>query len=193
MKKTINPSIVASTTASLKANLSASLATQVKSSIPAGYIMYDKGYTLFFSSANVSGTDSNRAVISVTGSMYGFLFKKDNLVSRLAGEEAVASFGGLSYVTDGLESLNFNITNLKDFSPDKKLGLVIQAKGNLKLVGDIPIEEIKNKLAGVSLSETQNIFKSYASIIESGSGELIPPWAKIPKDLERISVIVKGE
>jgi hypothetical protein len=42
------------------------------------------------------------------------------------------------------------------------------------------------------LADTQAILKPYyGSVIESGSGELVPSWSKVPSDLSRITVNVE--
>jgi hypothetical protein len=61
------------------------------------------------------------------------------------------------------------------------------------LIGLVPVAEIKKKLAGRSLAQTQEVFKSFSPVIESGTGELAPPWAKVPTDLSRIIINVKEE
>ncbi len=187
----VTPAALASTTATLKSSLIASLLAQVKTALPQGYMMYDGGYSASFASPQVGNTDKTHALVSLNGTLYGILFKKSDLVSRFAGSETVASFGSFQYTTPGLEALDFSIANLKDFAPDKKTALVIHAKGNMKLIGTIPADEIKKKLAGVALADTQSIFKLYGPVIESGTGELVPPWSKVPKDLKRISVVVE--
>ena len=69
--------------------------------------------------------------------------------------------------------------------------LVLRAKGDIKLVGTVPVDDITKKLEGISLAKTQDVFKSYSAVIASGSGELVPPWAKIPNNPKRISITVK--
>ena len=191
VKKIVSPSVMASTTANLKADISASLIEEIKSKIPVGYIMYDKGYVTTFTSPIIGGSSATSATISIDGTMYGIAFPINRLAETFAGAQTISLFGPFSYTVPGIETLKVVITNLKDFSPTKKGALVLSAKGNLKIVGTIPVEEIKKKLSGISLVATQDVFKLYSSVIESGSGELAPPWAKIPTDISRVKVIVE--
>ncbi len=192
-KKSINQALLASTTASLQAALTSSLIAQAKASVPKGFIMYDNAYNTSFTPANIGGTDPHMATVSVQGTLYGIVLKESDFVPRLAGDQAIASFGTFSYDTPGLDTLDFNIANIKDFSPDKKSSLVIHAKGNIHLIGVVPADQLKRKLAGLSLAETQDVFKDYEPVIETGSGELVPPWAHVPSDTSRISVEIKGQ
>ncbi|MEI7463294.1 MAG: hypothetical protein WCK03_02745, partial [Candidatus Taylorbacteria bacterium] len=90
------------------------------------------------------------------------------------------------------EELSFAITNMKDFAPEKKGTLIVNMKGDMKLIGTIPVDELKKSLAGKSLADSQNILKVYSAVIENADGELVPPWSKIPLDASRITINVKS-
>ncbi|MFA6294856.1 MAG: hypothetical protein WC666_00340 [Candidatus Paceibacterota bacterium] len=192
-KKIINPALMASTTAALKTNLTTSLLSQVKSQIPEEYIMYDSNYITTFGVPMTGDGKPGTATVSEQGTIYAILFPRKALIDALAGSSATSLFEPFSYTAPGLESLDVVINNIKDFSPDKKTSLVIHAKGNVKLIGIVPIEEIKGKLAGISLIETESVFRTYSSVIESATGELLPMWAKVPKNVSRIEINIKNE
>lgn len=191
VKKVINPTALASTTAKLKADITEALSRDIKSMIPSGFIMYDKNFVNTFTNPVTGGTDTNTATVSMEGTMYAIVLPKTKLVETFVGSQTVSLFGSFAYTVPGLESLDVNITNIKDFSPVKKGAIVFKAKGDMKMVGTLLVEEVQNKLKGRSLSKTQYIFKSYRSVIESASGELAPPWANIPTDLNKIKVIIQ--
>ncbi len=191
-QKNTSPVVLASTTAELQAKITASLLAQVKGTVPEGYIMYPKAYVTSFTAPVIGGADPKSATVTVQGTLYGILFKTDELVTRIAGEQAVATFDTFSYDTPGLESLDFSIANQKDFSPEKKNTLIIKLKGDALLVGSIPVETLKKKFAGLSLTETEAVFRLYKPVIEidKSSGEVTPPWSKVPSDLSRITIKV---
>ena len=190
-KKTLSATVTASTTAALTTQLTSTLTEQALASIPAGYVMFKNGYVSNFSALSIGAAGAGQALAGIQGTLNAIIFKKSTLISKLAGEQAVASFGSFGYTTPGFESILFSISNPKDFSPEKKTSLIFQLKGDMTLVGTIPVEEIRRKLAGASLAETQNILKPYGPVIKTGSGELIPPWSKVPKNINHISIIVK--
>jgi len=192
-KKIVNPATLSATVTTLKSKILASLLTQVKGAVPTGYIMYDSAYTSSYSAAEVGGKDPSKATVTVRGVVYGIILEKSKLTSKLSAPGAVSTFGNLGFTTVGLEDLSFVITNLKDFSPDKKSSLVLNVKGNLKLIGTVPIEDVKKALAGKSLAESKDVLKSFSPVIETANGELVPPWAKIPGDVSRITINVKPE
>jgi len=191
-KKTISPSVLASSTAQAQAQLKATLLAQVADTIPDDYIMYPDAYTTSFSAPQIGGTDPKSATVTVQGTLYGIIFNKKLLVERIAGEEAVATFEEFDFTTPGLESLDFSIANIKDFLAEKKNTLIIKLKGEAQLVGSIPVQDIKTKLAGLSLSDTADVLRSYKPVIDfdKGSGQVIPPWSKVPSNTEHITIEV---
>lgn len=191
VKKVISPSLLSSTTANLKSQLTETLTKDAISMIPSGYIMYNKNFITTFSAPIVGGTDPKTASVNMEGTIYAIAMPKTKLVETFAGAQTISLFSPFTYTSPGLEDIDVTITNIKDFSPAKKNALVLKAKGEMKIVGTIPVEELKKKLSGLSLSATQDIFKSYSAVIESGSGELAPPWANIPTDLNKIKVVVE--
>lgn len=192
-KKTIEPAVLASTTANLKAQLTARLRSEVEKLIPRGKMIYDDAYLTYFGDTTIGGDETNKAVVSVKGTMNGIVFDRAELVKKLAGVMAVDTFGEYAYDAPGLELLDFSISNPKDFSPEKKNALVIQLKGDMKLAGAVPVNELKAKFAGLSLSETEEILRAYAPALdlEQSFGQVVPPWSKVPKDPGRIEIFVK--
>jgi hypothetical protein len=110
----------------------------------------------------------------------------------VAGDQAVAQFDDFAYETPGLESLDFSIANAKDFSPEKKNTLIIKLKGDATIVGTVPVDALKQKLAGLSLVETSTVLRSFKPVIEidKSSGSITPPWSKVPSDPKRITIEV---
>ncbi len=192
-KKIISTTIMASTTEALKSSLTNTLLSQAKSKMPADHIMYDTNYVITFGTPIVNDNDAKTATVSMKGTIYAITFPRDLFIETITGDQSEALFKNFKYTAPGLESLNITINNLKDFSPEKKTTLVLRAKGEMKLIGTIPVDEIKDKLSGISLGESENVFRSYGPIIESATGELLPPWSKVPTDLSRINIIVEKD
>lgn len=189
-RKVVSSETLASTSVQLANQITQELLERARASIPEDHIMYDNVRVTSFSQPQISGNDSSQATVSIQGTLVGILFNKTQLVERLAGKDAVEPFGTFAYNSPGLEMLDVSMANAKDFSPQKKNSLILRVKGDMELVGVIPVDEIRHKLAGVSLDETDIILQPYSPVIESGSGELIPPWSKVPTDIERISIVI---
>jgi len=195
-KKIVSQDAISTTTAELRTAITTRLLAEAKAVVPAGYIMYDTGYTASFSAPVVSGEATGTASIAINGTLYGVIFRQTDLVAKLDKEQKRLAFGGLAYATLGLESLSFSISNPKDFSPMKGNTLIARLNGNVRLVGTVPVQELKKRLAGLPLSETQSVLQSYSRVIDvaRSSGELSPSWAaSVPRDLSRISVTLNGQ
>ncbi len=194
-KVTVNPAALASTTAILRAAIVKKTMDHLKSIVPDGYILYDNAYSGIFATPTVENSNqSNIATVSLGGTIYGILFDKNDLAAKLAGAASVDSFKGLAFDTPGMDQLSFNISNAKDFSPIKKNNLIVQIKGSFSLVGTVPVAELKNKFAGMALSDTEAVIRSYSPVIDlaKSSGQVVPPWSRIPKNPDKISIIIQN-
>jgi len=194
VKIVIAPALLASTTDDLKSSAVATAQEKLQALVPADSVLFKSALFPSFSAPVIAaGNASGTASISVKGTLYAALFKRSDLAVLLAGKAAVSSFEGFSFDAVGLDSLAFMAVNTKDFSPASKNDLIARIDGSITLRGSIPVDELKKKFAGASLSATPDILKPYSPIIESGSGELSPPWAHVPSDPARITVVVSDK
>jgi len=195
-KKTIDPTILASTAAMLQKALTVELLAEAKASVSDGYILYDNAYGTSFIQPVLSGSTTGQATITVSGSLTAAELKTSDLVSKLAGADKVAAFGSFPYTTQGLTSLSFNIVNQADFSPAKSTTMIVRAKGPLKLIGTVPVEALRDKLLGLSLADTRTVMESYGAVIDvtRSSGEIFPSWTtSVPRDKGRVTVTLLTE
>lgn len=193
-RKTVNPAVLASTTADIQAALTKSLAAKALASVPDGYVTYDGAYTVSFAPAQIGGETAHAATVTVTGILYSVAFKKTDLAARLAGEQNIDKFGKSPYSVAGIESLRFAITNPGTFNAARKNTLIARLNGSMTLQGIVPVAQLRQQLAGLPLSQTRGVFAQYSSVIDmaKSSGELFPSWAgTVPKDENRILISVE--
>ncbi|MEI6396984.1 MAG: hypothetical protein WCO48_02855 [Candidatus Taylorbacteria bacterium] len=189
----ISTSVMSSSTSQLKTTIIADLLKQIHSVIPVGYIMYDSGYISSFSTTTSPGVDKAHGVVTVQGTVSGMLFKKSDLVNRLASAKTVSSFSPFKYDTSSLESLNVQIINDSTSTKSKVSSPIIsmKVKGTIKLVGIVPVEEVVKKILGKTSEEAQKIFKQYSQVIDKVEGDVMPQWSNVPMNPSRVSVVVK--
>ncbi len=180
----VSPTVVASSTVVLRASMTSNLLQQIHATLPAGYILFDTGYTSSFATSTTSTIDKDHSQLLVQGSVSGMLFKKSDLLNRLAGATALSTFGQFKYDASGLDQLAVQVINTKSV-------ISMKIKGTIKLVGIIPTDEIIKKILGKTSLEVENIFKQYASVIQSVDGEVMPPWSKVPMNPNRVNITVK--
>lgn len=192
-KVSVSQSSLSSTTAELVKNLKAGAAAKLKSQVPEDYVMYPEGIIVVTDPASVNSLSSSRAAVAVNATVYGITFKRSELVAKLAGLSAVDSFKTSGYQASGLEDLDFTISNAKDFSPARKNTLIFKVNGSMNLIGKIPVDELKSRFAGKALSDTEDIIREYGSVInlEKSSGQVVPPWSKIPANPNRIYINIQ--
>ncbi|MDE1974980.1 MAG: hypothetical protein KGI49_00515 [Patescibacteria group bacterium] len=196
IRKTVSKNDLASADAKLRSDLASSLGAKLVLEVPTGYILLSGATTSSFGPAVVGGTVSGKADISMESTLYGIIFKTSDLAEKLSGNKAVEGFSPYGYTAPGLDDVSLTITNPSTFSPAKGNSLIAKVAGNFDLVGTVPVNEIRSKLAGISLSDTRKVLASYASVVDlnQSSGELFPAWAStVPKDPSRISIKINGK
>ena len=192
-KKNVDPIVLASTTTALQTRIIANILAQASNTVPSGYVMYPQAYVTSFTKPTVGGTDRTSALVTVQGTVYLPLLNKADIASHVSGATTTDSFKPFGFTTPGIESLSVFISNAADFSPEKKGALILRMKGDFTIVGSIPVNEITKKMIGISLSDIPKTLHSYASVIKSTTGEVSPPWAPMPRDPNRISVVVQDK
>jgi len=152
--------------------------------------MFDKTFVNY--ETQIVDSSPNKANIIVRGTAYGILFNKKELITKLVGTSIVDSFDDLPFEAIGLDKMSFVIANQKDYKPENGGTMIMELKGGLSLVGTIPINELKQRFAGLPLSATAEILRTYSPIIDltKSSGQVVPPWSKVPKILDKISIII---
>jgi hypothetical protein len=194
-RTTVAPTVLASTTVLLQQSLILDLQQKIQQSIPPGYVTYKNLYSTTVGAPLVTSLNASSAQISTQATVYGLIFKKTDLAGFLAGASSSNMFGSSGYTAPSIESLTFIFSNQKDFSPLKKTNLVARISGSFNLLGTIPVDAIKQDLAGLSLNKTVDILKKYVSVIDiaHSSAEISPPWiTTVPQDVSRISIVVKS-
>lgn len=192
-KKIVNPKSLASTSEQLASSIRTKLLAEAQANIPEGYIMFDNAYVSSMGEPVLSGDETDKAIVSQKGTLYGILFKKKELASKITGGQSDTAFGDMGFEDPEFSQFKFSIVNAKDFSPTKKNNLIFNLKGDTHLVAHIPVDEIKARLGGLSSNAAKDVFREYSSVIEQSSGELVPKWAKVPRNPERINIVVKTD
>lgn len=190
-KKIVSPTMLASTSAALQQTLRPLLEARARAALSGSSVLYGSLLIPSYSTPTIGGAASSSATVAVQGTMTVVLLKKNSLLSRLVGDSKLSTFSGFSYETPGLEALDVSIVNSKDFSPQKKNTLIVRMKGDFSVIPVIPTDEISKKLAGTALTDAKDTLKAYNPIISSVTGVMVPPWAKVPSDISRISVEVQ--
>ncbi len=193
-KSIVGSDVMASSTSALKTNIFSDLKKQIQMTIPNGYILYDTGFVSSFASSTTVSIDKGHSSVVLQGSVSGMIFKKSDLISRLAGPSAVSTFGQFKYDVSGLDQLVVSVISTASTSTIKQTSkpiISMKMKGTIKLTGIVPVDEITKKILGKNSAQAESVFEQYGSVIENIDGEVMPPWSKIPLSLDKISIKLK--
>lgn len=132
------------------------------------------------------GTTQSQLSIKATG--LAFIFNTKELV-QVIGSGEIKKLGSNSFKASNLNNITISSKNPLKYSSTATLNLF--ASGKLTLIGDIPAEKIKNEIAGVKVSEINNLLKKYDSIGKA-SIRVSPFWkGSFPASPERVIIDVK--
>lgn len=179
-----------STMKSMEQKLIASLRMKLEDEIPEDYIFYDQASTIVFDTPEPEISGTANAEIIMKGTLHAAIFKADNLIRFIAGDE-IKKFPSDTYMIDGDEELQFNVSNSKDFSVQRGTPLIFTLKGPISIVGTFSEEKLKDELKGISLQESNNVFGEYASITNAQTS-LTPFWMRsFPSSVDKIFIEYK--
>jgi hypothetical protein len=179
----ISPSVMTSAVSSLQANLVDSLTKQAQTLVPSGFVFYKTAYKASFSAPTIKKETSTTSSVSIKGSINFFALQEKDLIASLAGSNTLQIFGKSTYRDSGLDSL--------EVQPIFSTSTVsLKIKGSFDLIGSLSVDEFKKIVMGKTSDETKDALKIYQPVVETISGEVMPPWARIPNDPGRISVII---
>ncbi len=172
--------------------LKAELLIKLKNAVPENYVLYDSAYIPSFTKGSATFKSTTTADISLQGNLQGIIFKKDALLKNIAGKE-IQKFPSSTYDVKGMEELTFTILNTKDISLKKGTPVIFSLKGNMMIIGTFEEGELKNKLKGIALEDSNAVFAKYGAI--SNAYALITPfWLRhFPNTEERIILEYKSE
>jgi len=174
--------------ASLQADLKIAISKKAKLQIPADYIIFDDGMIFDFTSRQKENVaSSSEAVLEGQMSLIAVLFKSSNLSGYLAlRQNPDEPVEGLKVAN--LTDLQFQWLDKEKFDADRSKTINFKLTGNAKLIWPIKTEEIKSKLAGLSFTESDTVFKSYPNIYRA-EASISPFWLKsFPLQTEKINV-----
>jgi len=172
-------------TMTLKDNLTKKVLEQV----PEDYLLFKNSLIFKEGSSNVSATQKEEsAPVSVTGSVFGFLFKESDLVKKVA-KIAVPDYNGEEIFIPELQNFILTFGNKDALSVDTK-NINFRLAGTGKVVYKINEEEVAGQLLGRKKDEFKRILAENKNI-ESAELVLRPVWrSKLPDKLNRIKIII---
>ncbi len=186
---TLNATLV-----NLRQSISDQLASDRKTLVPDGYVLYNQAYTTAFSTSTVSTVGSS-TVVSLTGTLYGIIFKKMDL-SKAVAPNQTAEFPTTSLVIRGIESLNFVPTDMSAFATALKsqngAPVTFTLSGVFDLIGTFPSATVAQSLRGLSMAQSKAVFASY-STIASAHAIISPFWIhSFPGTTDKIYITVQN-
>jgi hypothetical protein len=191
-KKIVSSEILKKTETELKDEIKKELISQIKLIVPKDYTFFDDAYTIEYEVSEPGPIVSGISNFTIKGTIYGLIFNNKNLLKAIALKE-LKVFPTQSYDIKGLQDLNFEIKNIKDFSPKKGTSLTFSIKGHITLTGTFDEMDLKNNLRGISLKNSNEVFRKYSSI-SNAYAVITPFWMRaFPNSIDSIIIEYKAK
>lgn len=176
---------------SLSNKLTSELTNNLHNLIPDGYVLYDNAHTINFATSTITMISSTTATISVTGTLYGIMFKKADIVRNVAPNQ-LAEFPADSYTISGVESLVFTPIGSSLFAANfrNQTGDTISfaLNGHVKITGTFQKDSLIKALSGVPVVDSKAIFNRY-STIANARAIITPFWRHtFPDSVSKITI-----
>ncbi len=183
---------LASARTELKSSLADKLSKKAVDSIPDGWIMYKDG--TFLDLAENQSTDASKkdsVTLTETGTLQAIILKQEDLLDYVVNHKLKDTTNTTTYKPAGLEALAFSITNRSAFAISSTETFTMSLKGNVTLTADIPTEQIKADLAGLSTRQTGPVFRKYPGIALVSEIRINPGFiSSLPSSKDKITIHV---
>ncbi|MDB5259535.1 MAG: seg [Candidatus Taylorbacteria bacterium] len=174
----------------LAGKLNAKLIANAKNLIPKGYVAYDGAYAIRYIPLSPAAQGTSSASVGVRAVYTGYVFKADDLVRSFAKDQ-LAQFPPEGYAFAGLDTLAFKQASTSAAQASSTIAFSL--KGNIKIVGTIPVDKLKKELAGKQVQDTGSIIKRYGTV-GGAYAKIFPVWMRsLPDDPDRINVEIQSE
>ena len=160
---------------------------EVKTRIPPGFNYFDSGMFWEFSdSLPANNTTSTEIPFTQTAKLHVLIFNQKELSEKLA--KLKLNTDETNILVTNLETLKFELKNLANFDPENTAEINFTLSGEARAVWQVPAEELKTNLSGLSKDGYQSVFAQYPAITRA---EVIfrPPWIRhFPEETTKIEV-----
>ncbi|MBP7007129.1 MAG: hypothetical protein KBC44_00390 [Candidatus Pacebacteria bacterium] len=174
----------------LKNTLQDKLIAKAREQIPSGFILFKDAVSLSIDSESTDfvSKDSN-IVISMKGTLYGFLLDEAKLTDSIAKGEIGNYDGGPAHITN-ITDLNFSIPNKNTISFKDAKSLVFRIEGKSNIVWDVDKEKLLSQIIGKKKKDFYQVLAEYPNI---DGAELVikPVWKNsFPEEENKITITV---
>ncbi len=172
----------------LRAALTEELMAKAQAEVPADFILFPSLSSVTYEDLpQTAGADTSSATVNLRGNLYGIMFKKADLATKLALKKVTfPATDPVEFVSfDGLK-FSFSGTSPADLLSLNKIGFKVE--GSALLVWRTDEVALKTDLLGKKQSEAANILKNYPTI-SSADVTLRPFWkSSFPTEPEKVAI-----
>ncbi|MDO8510430.1 MAG: hypothetical protein Q7S15_02290 [bacterium] len=186
-QKVVSKEVEKATREGIRIDLKERVLKEVRSQIPAGYVLYDDSAYFEFESLLSSEKDNNSIQINERALFYGIIFDRGNLSKHIAKADWPDYKDGEVDVVD-IEKLGFTIKNKENIRPWEVEQITFRLKGSALLVLEFDEAALKADLLGKPKRSISAVLAGYPSI-EKAEVTVTPFWKNsLPRKAKDIKI-----
>lgn len=169
------------------ANLESNLRTQLLAQLPEGFKLLDDAakFTLSKQVIDASTDDSGKFKINIEGSFAALTFKEQSVLDVVSAKRLAEKGQDYMVFTEDVIYSDFTVSNPAGGS------MSLPVEYQAQIAQSVDIESLKVTMRGQSETELRTTIVSVPGI-ENAKVELWPFWVrKVPKNIEKVSIIVE--
>jgi hypothetical protein len=174
----------------LKNALQTKLISKAREQIPEGFILFNDAVSLSIESesTNFTSKDEN-IVISMKGTLYGFLLDEDKLTKEIA-QNHVPGYDSSPVSVPNIRDLKFIILNKENVLFKDANWMTFKLEGDSNLVWDVDQEKLLGEVLGKKKKDFYQVLVGYPNI-DSADLLLKPIWkSSFPEERKKITIII---
>ena len=175
----------------LKAVLETKLLKKVTDQIPSGFILFKDAVFLDIDDKNInfSPDKDNKVLISIKGTLYGFLFDEKELTKKIA-QDIIEKYDGNEVYVPNIRNLIFSLNDKENISSADVKNINFALSGTPKIIWKVDEVKFISDILGQKKINFNAILSQYPSI-DSAQLTIRPFWkSSFPEKSDSIQIIV---
>ncbi|MFA5095124.1 MAG: hypothetical protein WC447_00470 [Candidatus Paceibacterota bacterium] len=175
----------------LKTTLQANLLKKVTSQIPDGFVLFKNAVFTNIDEKNVNSTlnEDNTVLVSIKGTLYGFIFDEKKLTKKIA-QDIIDKYDGSEVYIPNIQDLTFSLADKDNISFADVKSINFSLSGTPKIVWKVDEAKFISDLLGKRKTDFNQVLAQYPSI-DTAQLVIRPFWkASFPDKNSGFEIIV---
>lgn len=174
---------------SLKESLKTKLLSEARAELPEDFVIYNNAVILDYDLAEIdSGDGDGEVMLKQSGTLYAFVFKKENLTRNLV-KKLVSDYDNNRVYIPELETISVELMSASEINPNKVDTISLSVKDEATVIWEVDDNSVKESLAGIKKRKFESVMGEFKNIDKAWLS-VKPFWKNsVPEKLDQIKII----